>query len=72
MKIFYSLLYLPAQKGPTESKVKPEGHWLLRSPTEERKAQLTSLLEHWHPLSSLNNQPSLGRYIKEETKKTQC
>lgn len=38
-------LFLPAQKGPTESKANPEGHWLLRSPTTERKAKLTDLLE---------------------------
>lgn len=48
MKLFYPFLYLPAQKGPTESKMNPEGHWLLRSPTKERKAQLTDSLEDWH------------------------
>lgn len=66
MKIFYSLLYSPAQKGPSESKVKPEGHWLLRSPAKARKAQWTSLLEHWNPLPV---SPSLERYVEEETMK---
>lgn len=37
--------FLPAQNGPTESKANPEGHWLLRSPTTERKAKLTGLLK---------------------------
>lgn len=66
MKIFYSFLYSPAQKGPSESKVKPEGHWLLRSPAKARKAQLTSLLEHRHPLPV---SPSLERCVEEETMK---
>lgn len=44
-KVHHLLLYLPAQKGPTESKANPGGHWLLRSPTIETKAKLTDLLE---------------------------
>lgn len=44
-KMHHLLLYLPAQKGPTESKANPEGHWLLRSPTIETKEKLTDLLE---------------------------
>lgn len=60
MKIFYSFLYSPAQKGPSESKVKPEGHWLLRSPAKARKAQLTSLLKHRHLLPVSASTPSIA------------
>lgn len=46
IKVRYLFLYSPAQKGPTESKANPEGHWLLRSPTREKKAEWTGLLEY--------------------------
>lgn len=62
LKMFYLSLYLPAQKGPTESKVNPEGHWLLRSPMKERTAKSTPIF--------FPGQSSLGRHANNHTHDT--